>query len=164
MTFFFLIYYRDQKYKWTVRGSREKNVPIKALDSISVLWRPWGDRQARFPLNPALFYWGCTVLEFPVSIRYTYVVCLRRIVSKLLLLSYSLCCVVFIFWTLLLLLFTACNSVAWVRMWLTIYVGGSCSQCSSQRECFVYLLLSYRTFNIVFTKTFTLDRHMQISF
>jgi hypothetical protein len=62
--------------------------------------------------------------------------------------------------------FTARKSLAWVRMWLTIYVGGSCSQCSSERECFCLTdpLLSYCTFNIVFTEISAMNCHIQISF
>lgn len=50
--------------------SREK-MSVKPVDSISDLLRARGDRSARYPLYPALFYRGCTVLEIPVFVHHS---------------------------------------------------------------------------------------------
>jgi hypothetical protein len=49
-----VISYTNSKYNLTFRDLGEANVSIKSVDSISVLWRPRGDRRGRSPFNPAL--------------------------------------------------------------------------------------------------------------
>jgi hypothetical protein len=85
---------------------REIKNSIKPVDSFSVLSRPRGDRPARYPLIPALFYRCYTVLEIPVFIRHT----VFSADCELLPLSYSLCCVLLFFPEPLCCYFTACKS------------------------------------------------------
>jgi hypothetical protein len=51
--FVLLIFYNNKKYKLTFRDFREENISIKSVHSISVLWRPRGERPGRPTLNPA---------------------------------------------------------------------------------------------------------------
>jgi hypothetical protein len=41
----------NYKYKLTSRDFREANVALKSVDSIYVLWRPWGDSPGLLPLK-----------------------------------------------------------------------------------------------------------------
>jgi hypothetical protein len=44
-------YYNYLKYQITFSDLRKSDVSMKCMDSISVLWRPRGDRQGRSPLK-----------------------------------------------------------------------------------------------------------------
>jgi hypothetical protein len=48
------ISHNNQKYDLIFRDFRERNVSIKSVDSLPVLWRPKGNRPSRFFLNPTL--------------------------------------------------------------------------------------------------------------
>jgi hypothetical protein len=43
--------YNNEKYKLAFRDFGEADVSIKSVDSISVLWRSWGDLPGCSPLN-----------------------------------------------------------------------------------------------------------------
>jgi hypothetical protein len=52
---FCFYFYNNWKYKLIFRDSREANISLKSVASISVPRRPWGDRPGRSPSNPTLF-------------------------------------------------------------------------------------------------------------